>query len=509
MRSRTAIITGIVALLLASGGPILGGRIVSAQTGDTLTVGFTADLESLDPRFLFNTQSISVMMNVYEPLVTYDAQGHLKPDLAESYEILTPTTIRFHLRSGVKFSNGEPFDAAAVKYTIESITGPGARSPQRAFLAAVDHVNVVNPLTADLVLKQPAARSTLRTLTYWGEIMPPKFSEQMGDKFTAAAGTGPFRLVEWRPGERVVLEARPDYWGQKPSLRRLVFRIIPEAGTRTAALESGDIAFAYNFPIDQIRRIGSNPNITVLSRPTVRLVYVAFRVDRTPLGDPRVRRAIALGIDRDAINRTLLDYRGRIANTVIAPAVFGYDKDLKLLPYNPGEARRLLTEAGIHAGTPLSFGSVNGRVVQDLQVGQVVAAYLQALGFTVKFDAPEFGTFSRETFKADSKYDLYLISWSTNSLEADFTMTPNFHESYSTRTMYRNHEVSQLIDEARATVDDAKASQLYAQIQERVMQDLPWVPLYYNPDVVAMSKRIRNFSLRPDELILLTYAQLK
>jgi peptide/nickel transport system substrate-binding protein len=486
-----------IALILVVGGI---GIAAQGQEARALVVGFTVDIQTLDPRLVFNTQGISMMNHIYEPLVTYDARGNLQPKLAESWETPDATTIRFHLRRGVKFHNGEPFDASAVKYTLESITNPDSRSPQRAFLAAVDHVNVVDQYTADVKLKGPAARNVLRTLTYWGLIMPPRFSQQSGERFSNAIGTGPYRFVEYRPGERLVVERNPNYWGKPGGMSRIVFRVIPESGTRVAALEHGEIDIAYNFPIDQINRFRGHPSMLVFSRPTVRLAYVAFRVDRKPLDDIRVRQALAMAINRAEISNQLLGGRGRVADSVLPPEVFGYAKAGEIPAYDPGRARELLAQAG-QANFRLRFGTSNGRFQNDRQIGEAIAAYFQSVGIRVELDAPEFGAFSSETFRADSKYDAYLISWATNSLEADFTMTPNFHERFSSRTMYKNSEVTQLIDRARGTVDDKSAQDLYRRIQEIVIRDLPWVPVVFVPDVVGMSKQLQGVQLRPDELI--------
>jgi len=149
----------------------------------------------------------------------------------------------------------------------------------------------------------------------------------------------------------------------------------------------------------------------------------------------------------------------------------------------------------------MQFGTSNARFISDRAIGETVAAYFGEAGVQVALDAPEFGTFIREVFKSDSKYDAYLLSWATNTLDADFGLTTPFHQRLSTVTNYKNPEVSQLLDDARATVDDKQAISLYQKVQEILLSDLPWIPIVQVPVVIGMSRRIRGLQLRPDELI--------
>jgi len=465
-----------------------------------LVVAFTVDIQSLDGRLVFSTDGVSMTNHIYEPLVTFDVKGNLQPKLAERWTITDPRTIRFSLRRNVKFHNGEPLDAQAVKYTLESIVAPGSPSPQRSFLELIDHVDVVDPLTADVKLKSPGARSIVRTLTYWGRIMPPRFSADSGAHFSQAIGTGPYKMVEYHPGERLVVERNPQYWGPSPQAPRIVFRVIPEPATRVAALERGEIDIAMSYPIDQIPRLRRNTSLTFEAKPTVRVAVVGFKVDRAPLNDVRVRRALAMVIDRTQINQQLLGGFGRVANDVLTSEVFGYSSAVRPPAYDPAQGRRLLASAG-HESFRMQFGTSNARFISDRAIGETVAAYFGEAGVQVALDAPEFGTFIREVFKSDSKYDAYLLSWATNTLDADFGLTTPFHQRLSTVTNYKNPEVSQLLDDARATVDDKQAISLYQKVQEILLSDLPWIPIVQVPVVIGMSRRIRGLQLRPDELI--------
>jgi ABC-type transport system substrate-binding protein len=486
----------LVAVTLALGMPASS----SGQPSRELTVAFTVDVQTLDPRMVFTTQGGSLLSHIYETLVITDADGALKPRLAERWTVVNPTTIRFHLRKGVKFHNGEPFDGDAVKYSIET-RGKDSKTPQRSFFAAVDRVDVVDPHTVDLKLNAPATRVVLRNLAYYyGMIVPPKFAQQSGDRFATAVGTGPYRLVEYRPGERLVVERHPGYWGKPGATERIVFRVIAEPGTRVASLERGEVDVAYNLPIDQVARLRGSTAIRIASRPTVRMVYLGFRVDRKPLDDPRVRQALAMLVNASEINTQLLGGLGRIADGFVAPEVFGHAKPSGRPAFDVARARALLTEAGA-ANTTLRLGISNGRFLNDRQIGETISAYFEQAGLRVELDAPEFGAFFREISQPGSKYDAYVISWGTNTLDADFTMSALFHEKFSTYNMYRNKDVSSLIDQARAAVSEKDATTLYQRIQETLMRDLPWAPVALVPDVVGVQRGVDGLQLRADELI--------
>lgn len=477
------------------------GSVAQGQAVQELVVGFTVDVQTLDPRFVFNTQGGSLLGHIYESLVVTDEKGALQPKLAERWELRDPLTIRFYLRRGIRFHNGEPFDAEAVKYSFESGVG-NPRSQQRLFLPAFDRVDVVDPYTVDMKLKSPAARSTLRTLAYYyGLVVPPKFARASGDSFPRAVGTGPYRMVEYRPGDRLTVERNPQYWGRLPGISRIVFRVVADPGTRIASLERGEIDIAYNFPVDQIDRFRGSTSVFILSRPTVRIAYLGFKVNRKPFDDPRVRRALAMSINSVEINNSLLGGRGRVSRTFVSPEVFGYASDVSPPPaFDPAGVRRLLTEAG-QGSLRFRYGVSNGRFVGDRQIGEAIAGYFEQVGVHAELEAPEFGTFGREVRKPDGRYDVYMIGYGTNTLDADFMFTDVFHQSFAQHNQYKSLEASALIEKARATTDEKEALELYKRVQEVLMRDLPWVPIVIVPDIIGVSRRLQNVRLRADELI--------
>lgn len=487
LRHLSRVLLSFAAVLVLSGGHALGKEMVVAYGNDPLSV---------DPRIVYTTTGESLIQHVYETLVGQDAKGGLVPKLAVSWRQVDPTTLEFKLRRGVKFHNGEPLTGASVKYTLESMVAPDTKSPKRAFLAEIDHVKVVDDHTVHLITKRPT-RALLRTLTYYGAIMPAKVSQELGDKMGSTAhGTGPYRLVEYVPGQRFVIEANPDYWGPKPKITKITYRLVPEDSTRVAMLESGQAVMVNNLPVDMIKRIEGARELRVDSAVTARTVYLGIKTTRGPLKDPRVRQALNYAVNKQEIIDTILGGRGQVANSPIAPLVQFYDSSIKAYPYDPARARQLLKEAGVATGTSLKIGVPTGRYLMDRQIGEAVVGYLQAVGFNVQLETPEWGNYYGEVLKADGRFDVFMLGWGTTTLDPDFLLTPNFHSQFSKSTLYNNPTIDKLLDEARQTFDDGKARELYQRIQKILVEDAPFVYLHYQPDIIGVSKRLTNIQRR-------------
>jgi peptide/nickel transport system substrate-binding protein len=305
-RFRGLAVIAVLAIAVSFVAPL---RAPQAAGDKDLNVALSIDPGSMDPRIVWNMPGMSLLGHIHDHLLFVDEKGTLIPQLATSWEWKTPTTLRFNLRKGVKFHNGEPFNAESVKYTLDSSMAPDSKSPHKSFLGSVESVQIVDQYTVDIKTKAPA-RPLLRNLTY-SQMMAPKGTPALGkDIATKAIGTGPFKLVEYVPGQRVVMERFDEHWGPKAASRRLVFRIIPEDGTRLAALQAGEVAFVNNVPFDQIRRLDSDPSTKVLVDPGDRIVFLALRSDREPFSKREARLAMNHAIDREAIVKHILGGRG-------------------------------------------------------------------------------------------------------------------------------------------------------------------------------------------------------
>ena len=472
-----------------------------------LVVAFSADPGHMDPRVEAGGIGWSIFEHIFDGFVFRDERTNPIPWLVERWEQVSPTTLRWHLRQGVKFHNGEEFTAESVQASFEQYSAPTSRSPWRNRLAVVQDFKAADPHTIDLITERPN-RPLLRNSTS-AMALSPRALRELGEKFaTNPVGTGQMRFVEYQPGQHVVMEVNPQYWGQPSHFRQMRFRFIPENGTRIAALEAGEVMMINNVPPDQIARLKGNPNLQVLAAPTNRVIFVTLRTDRKPFNDKRVRQAMNYAIDKEAITKDLLGGMGPIARAPLPEAVFGFHPQLPPYTYNPERAMQLLAEAGA-TGATFNFGAPNGRYLLDKQIGEAIAGYLEAVGLKVVFENPAWSTFVSEVTKYDkAKYDGYLFGWGVVTGEPDQLMGDHFYSKSVARTQYHNPEVDRLIDEARENFDDARVKAAYLKAQEIVWAECPWIFLYEQPDITAINKKLQWSGGRRDEYWLFHTASL-
>jgi len=471
---------------------------VAGAANDELTVGMNVDPVTLDPRHTFGTPSISIVYHIADKLVFVDSKLRLIPQLATAWEWKDSTTLRLTLRKGVTFHNGEPFTAESVKYTIESTIASDSKSYHKSFLRNIASVEVVDDHTVDLKTSAPFY-PLLWNLTF-PNMLPPKAARAMGAQIgTKLIGTGPYRLVEYLPGQRVVVERNEAYWGPKPKVRRIVFRIIPEDGTRMAALQTGEVLLAENVPYDQIARIEASPNLSVAIQPGERTIFMAMRFDRPPFSNRDLRLALNHAIDREAIIKHILSGRGDLATAPVVPLMFGYH-GMKPYPYDPTRARELLAKAGHPQGLQIKFGSSNGRNPMDKQVAEAIVGQLARVGIQAELDAPEWGTFLSNV--RTGKYDVFMTGYGAASGHPDALFAVNF-ESVGSLNKYRNEKVDALLAQARRTADMEAAKRIYAEVQQVIWEDAPWAALYFNQTAIGVNKRVKGFVSYPSGHIVL------
>ena len=476
-----------------------GGAPAVAKPAEELVVGFSVDPGHLDPRVEAGVPGFSMMYpNMYETIVWRRRDLTLDPalSLAEKWEQLNPTTLRFKLRRGVKFHNGDDFDAEAVKVTAETFTAPESKFPVKSSMAVTREVKVIDKYTADYITEVPS-RPLLRILGFQA-MMSPRAMRELGAKIaTTPVGTGPYKFVEYIPGQHVLMEVNPRYWGPRPKSERLKIRFIPENGTRLAALESGEVMMITNVPPDSIKRLQGNPQLEMRTSVTNRIMFITLRTDRPPWTDKRARQALNYAVDKEAI-----------AQAPLPPAVFGSHPGLKPYPYDPAKARKLLAEAGA-TGATFNLGVPNGRYLLDKQIGEAIAGYLSDIGLRVNFENPLWSAFVTEVSKFDkAKYDGYFFGWGVVTGEPDMLMREHYHSKFTRRNAYKNPEVDRLVDEAAESFDETPVKAAYVRAQEIVWDECPWIFLHLQPDLNAVNKRLRGFEARPDEWLILTEAYL-
>jgi peptide/nickel transport system substrate-binding protein len=306
----------------------------------------------LDPLRVFTEKSYNLLQQIFDGLVHFDADGRIVPALATSWEQVDPVTVRFRLRPGVRFHNGEPFDAASVRFTLQRHLDPAAGFPGLGFIATIKDAVVVDPLTVDIVTVMPDSL-LLRRLAGFVLVLPPKAYGDPGFG-RRPVGTGPYRFAEWVPGQRVTLERNAEYWNyRQASPDGLVFRFVP-AEQQLELLLKGDLDLVTDLPGTATLRVSENSGTKVVKKEAFYTVSATFDTSEGPLRDLRVRQAINHAVNKQELIRYDLMGNGRVIAGLSMPGEAGHNPDLEPYAYDPKKARQLLKEAGFDAPVRLT-----------------------------------------------------------------------------------------------------------------------------------------------------------
>ena len=503
--SRRSLLAGAgAALVLPSLPGVRFGSLAWASqptSFDRLVAAQGAEPATLHPLLETGLVEASAYGNIYDPLVTLDAEGRLVPALAESWEQRDDRSWVFRLRPGVTFHDGEVFDSESVRFTIETLLDPASSSPIRAQLDAIEHVETPDTRTAVIVTKQPFA-PLIAELTQL-MMIPKAHTERVGfgELADQPNGTGAFRFLERMRGERIVLAANDHSWHNVPVTQRLELRRIPDTFTRMATVQTGESDLAVNVPVEQISML-QGAGVTVVGRPGIQSLYLRLHARKPPLDDVRVRRAIAYAIDVDLIVSSMYGGRAHRITGPYPPEVFGYDAAAPLLIYDPDLARSLLREAGVVEGTPLTFETPQGRYPKDDEVAQAIAGFLGSAGFRVQIRVIEWGAYLRKLQAGEGEH-LFLLAGTNRTFDPHFTIVRLYGGgSVFGRAYYGNPEIDPLAAQAAAEMDPDRRLALYGRILAALRADVPALWLAQLDDLYAVRAGL-EWQPRADSLLRL------
>ena len=485
-----------LSVVLAAAGP------ARAAGERDITIAQGIDAEFLDVQMTNNIVTLIINGSIYDTLLTRDKQLQITPRLATAYKLVSEKVWEVKLRSGVKFHNGEPFDANAVKFSFERIYRQDFKSPQKGWFSTIDRVEVVDPTTVRFHTKVPDPAMPARmTLMYQ---LAPKYVAQVGDVQAnlKPVGTGPFKFVEWSKNERIVVEANDEHWTGKPAVRRATWRPIPELGARIAALQTGQADLIVNVPPDQLPTLAATKTVRVEKIPSCRIIYFGIaQIKGGALADRRVRQAINHAVDVQGILDAVLLGNGKRINSSMPPNVWGYDPSIPFYDYNPQKAKELLAAAG-QTNLTLTLQAPNGRWAMDKDIAQAIAGQLTENGIKTNVKIiGEWGSYVRSVLDHKTE-DIFMNGWCLPSLEPDHWVTPNLHTGEPV-SQYSNPEVDKLMEAARAEMNVEKRKQLYAQLLRLIRDDAPWIFGYQQMDIYGVNTRLK-WTPRGDESIRLT-----
>ncbi len=430
----------------------------------------------------------------------------VKPGLATEWKMVDDLTWEFKLRQGVKFQNGEDFNAEAVKYTVDRLFMPNAVRNLYDF-GDFSGVEIIDDYTINIKTKTPDPLVPAKVFGL--SILPPKYDQEVGeDAFgMKPIGTGPYQVVEFTPGKQIVLEAFDGYWGTKPTVKRLIFKPVPEASTRLAELMSGQSDIVLSISPEDIPTIKANANLRVATTHGKRVPYVGL--DLLPDGpdylkDVRVRQALNYAIDvQGIIDSILLGYGQRVA-TVFRPDMAGYDQSLTPYPYDPEKAKALLAEAGYKEGDiTLKVSASDSTTTKGVEIGEAIAGMLQQVGINAEVNAlsnqaiRDMYIGGQEAHKGDA---LFLWNWGSREPDADSTLSGTLLSSGIT-SYVKDDKLDAMINEARTQMDQTQRAEKYKAIQQYIYDTCPVIFLYVADDLYGVSNRV-NWTPRRDQYIL-------
>ncbi len=479
-----------------------------ALAQDPLVVIQSAEPVGLDPVVHREGPTYSVTINIFDSLLRKTRDGQNAPGLAESFERDTDTSWIFHLRPGVQFHNGEPLTAAAVKFTIDRIFDPDLASTRATDFTWVESVEIIDDLTVRLVANEPFALAEHFFTEL--QIVPPNTVTEAGDVAfnEVPIGTGPFEFVRWDRGNQIVLQRNENYWGGAPEVESVVFRFINSAASRVATLLGGDADLITDPPISAQGQIeNSAANTRFVSATGTRVVFVGLdTVQDSPLQNVLVRQAMNYAVDKQSILANLLGGLGEQTTTMLTSQDFGFNSDVDPYPYDPAKAMDLLTQAGFPNGFEITMDMVNGRFINDTNVAQAIAGFLDDVGITLNLNVLEFGAFNGAIFSHQSN-PMYFASWGNPVFD------PSFIFDFITRTggllrTIQDPEIDVLLNGASATTDQDLRRDLYHQVIPLINEAAPAIFLYKQPVLFGMSERL-DWEARSDEFLLMSDAKFK
>ncbi len=485
--SRTPALKLALALLLALG--LLLGTAYAQDPepvyGGTVTVAITADPPGWDPTISTSQEIPRVMYhNVYEGLVRFDASGTIVPALAESYSTSEDgLTWTFQLRDGVKFHDGSDLTVDDVIAKFERAMDPESGHTNPAYYASIESVSSPAANTVVFQLSQPS-RGLLYNLARPDSIIYPAAKAET--QRSEPIGTGPFKFVSYTEGSQVVLERFDDYYIEGvPYLDRAVFRIISDANTRFAALQSGDIdLIGVALQPEQYLQVATNPELKGTEGTATTEITLAMNNSRAPLDDLRVRQAITLAIDKDTIVNGANFGLGTVIGSHMSPAEPYYIDLSQTYPYDPQRARELLAEAGYADGFTIHF-ELPEPYQTERRAGEVIAQQLRAVGINVELSVVEWGTWiQRILLGAD--YDMTIIGHS-EPRDINVYGNPDYYYQYD------NPRVRELLAEAEAATSAEAETAAYQEIATIIANDAVNVWVFSPPYLVAARQNVYGF----------------
>jgi peptide/nickel transport system substrate-binding protein len=467
-----------------------------------IVVGLGAEPRTMLAVTIVDWTTNAQLEHIYDRLLDRDAKSlKPKPMLATGWKIVNDTTWEFTLRKGVKFHNGEPFDAQSVKATMEYLQDPNNKSHYAAYWKLVKEVQVVDPYTVRFVTEKPWPSLIDRASLTDFLVMPAKALKELGPAKLGEKpiGTGPFKFVEWRRDERLVVERNPDYWAGPADVSRVTFRFIPEFSARMAALLSGEIDVMKDVPPHAVDAIERSGRAKIRAAVSSRINYLALvNLKPGPMQDLRVRRAINHAVDVDELIAQVLKGRASRICGPLSPANIDFAK-VDCYKYDPARAQALFKDAGLDPKTlTLTLDTPSGRYPLDKDVSLAIGAQLQRLGIKTNVVVNEWGT-HLDKIKNRNTGDMFFLGWGP-SVFGQGVIEPLFQATQTYASYGNNKAIDEEIARTISIVDPKGRAAAYAKVAQMIRDEAPWVPLWQQHDLYGVAQTV-EWTPRADEKV--------
>lgn len=494
-------------------GVILQSSDTSAKSKDNdFVIAMEGAVSSLDPANIPDTSAISATRGIYETLVKFDERNQLVGGLAKSWDISEDSlTYTFHLREGIKFHDDTDFNAEAIKANYDRVCNKDNQLRQRRTFIVVNKDQTEDPRVANIDI--PDANTIVFTLSKpWSPfinrmtqfcIISPKAIQEYGnDIMYHPCGTGPYVFEEWKEGDFCKFKRNDNYWGEKPGVDTITLKTVPEAGARTAMLQTGEADLVYPMPADQIKALDGTNDVDVIATESNIMRYVTLNMDLPQLKDVKVRQAMNYAIDQNAYVKVMYDGHANVAKSLVPSIIQGYQEQ-PAYEYDIAKAKELLKEAGYENGFDLTIWGDNS--TQEIKGMTFVKQQLEQIGIKVDVQAMDPATVGDKIYvdKDKAEINMWYVNWSASDYTMDGSMrallySTNCPPVSANTPYYNNPEFDRLLDEGLVNADTAKQAQIYADAQKIAWEDCPWLFLANDQIIFSRKNYLSNVFVAPD-----------
>ncbi len=493
---KTALLTGLLIAALA---------FPAYAKGDTLTIAYPADPKTMDPHATQDSTSNNVMRQIYESLVTLDDKGQVVPMLAEKWDVMEGRKgYVFHLKKGVKFHNGEEMKASDVLFTFQRAVSPeGAAVHAFSNFIDVPKIKIIDDYTIVIPTTQTMGISFLASMNHpWSSILNKKAVEASGRAYGSnPVGTGRFKLASWAKGDRVNMVRFDGYHGEKAKVKNLVIRTVVEGTSRTIELESGAVDVANEVPYVDVKRVESNPNLTMILRKGQVVTILCPDISKPPYNNILVRQAMNLAIDRQGIVEAVFrGYAEPSSGPTTAQIKYNKHAQTPAPQVNIAKAKDLLKQAGYPNGFKGELCTPDRS--EFLRVMTVMQANLRAVGINLEIKLYEWGTYI-DAIRQPGHAPFIWYHWGGGpALDPFFYLTPAFHSAagQTNRSFLKDPEIDALLDKGAELDDGPERQAVYEKLWDHLNEILPWISVAEPYRTFATTKSLKGVNFTPSAI---------